>query len=106
MNLKYFRKFQKETSDRIDVSYSVVHILLYAYHSETFTKGEVRRDIPLGDNTIQQGMKALKDKRLIEMMRGGGNGVTALYHITGFGKREVKMMYSKIRKTGEAENQY
>tara|TARA_B110000238_G_scaffold159742_1_gene173316 strand:+ start:2236 stop:2556 length:321 start_codon:yes stop_codon:yes gene_type:complete len=106
MNLKYFRKFQKETSDRIDVSYSVVHILLYAYHSETFTKKDVRRDIPLGDNTLQQGMKALKDKRLIEMMRGGGNGVSAIYHITGFGKREVKIMYNKIRKTGDAENQY
>ena len=106
MNLKYFRKFQKETSDRIGVSYAVIHILIYAYHSEVFTKSEVKENIPLGEETIQQGMKALKDKRLIEMMRGGGNGVPALYHVTGFGKREINMMYNKIKVKGEAENQY
>ncbi len=104
MNLKYLRKYLKETSDRIGVSYGYMHILIYAYHSEVFTKKEIRENVPLGCETIQYGMKTLKDKRLIDMLRGGGNGTIALYNITGFGKREINMMYGKIKKSGEAEN--
>lgn len=104
MNLKYFRRCLKDTSDRIGLSYSVMHILIYAYHSETFSKRDIINDVPLGTPTIQHGIKALKDKRLISMLRGGGNGVTALYNISGFGKREIKMMYNNIKRKGETEN--
>ena len=106
MNLKYFRKHLKESSDRLDMTYSMMHILIYAYHSEFFTKQDIINDIPLGADTIQQGVKLMKDKRLINTLRGGGNGTPALYNISGFGKREIKMMYNKIRQTGEAENLY
>tara|TARA_R110000744_G_scaffold18096_1_gene48722 strand:+ start:2949 stop:3305 length:357 start_codon:yes stop_codon:yes gene_type:complete len=106
MNLKYFRKYLKESSERLDMTYSMMHILIYAYHSEYFTKTEILENVPLGTDTIQFGMKKMKDKRLINTLRGGGNGTKALYNISGFGKREIKMMYNKIKQTGEAENLY
>ena len=106
MNLKYFRKFLKESSDRLNMTYSMMHILIYAYHSEYFTKQNVIDDIPLGTDTIQDGIRIMKNKRLINTLRGGGNGTPALYSISGFGKREIKMMYKKIKQLGEAENLY
>ena len=83
MNLKYFRKHLKESSDRLDMTYSMMHILIYAYHSEFFTKQDIINDIPLGADTIQHGVKLMKDKRLINTLRGGGNGTPALYNLSG-----------------------
>ena len=103
MNLKYFRKFQKETADRIGLSYAIMHVLLYAYHSEVFTKVDILKDVPLGALTIQNGIKGLQDRRLIKRIRGGGNNMKAIYHITSFGKREIKMMYNNMKQKVEAE---
>ena len=49
MNLKYLRKELKSLSDSLDIKFSYVYILLYAYHCEMFSNNEVVKEVPFGE---------------------------------------------------------
>tara|TARA_Y100000592_G_C5437464_1_gene301535 strand:+ start:238 stop:534 length:297 start_codon:yes stop_codon:yes gene_type:complete len=98
MNLKYLRKELKALSDSLNIKFSYVYILLYAYHSETFSNNEVVVEVPFGCETISQGIRRLNKLGLINKVHGGGgkNKLKALYSISGKGKLEIKRLYIKL----------
>jgi len=98
MNLKYLRKHLKELSETLDIKISYIFILLYAYHSETFSNNEVVVEVPFGCETISQGIRRLNYLGLITRVKGGGgkNKLKALYCISGKGKLEIKKLYIKL----------
>ena len=98
MNLKYLRKDLKELSETLDVKFSYTFILLYAYHSETFSNNEVVVQVPFGCETISQGMRRLSYLGLINRVKGGGgkNKLKALYSISGTGTMEIKKLYLRM----------
>tara|TARA_R100000231_G_scaffold28230_1_gene25054 strand:+ start:4175 stop:4471 length:297 start_codon:yes stop_codon:yes gene_type:complete len=98
MNLKYLRKELRSMSKSLDIKYSYVYILLYAYHSETFSNNEVVAEVPFGCETISRGIRRLSTLGLINKVHGGGgkNKLKALYSISGKGKLEVKRLYIKL----------
>ena len=98
MRLKYLRKEMRSTAYSLDIKFSYVFILMYAYHSEIFTNKEVGIHVPFGCETISNGIRKLKSTNLIQMIRGGGgkNKKKATYSITGRGKMEIKKLYNKL----------
>lgn len=92
----------KKVSEDLDLKFSYVFILVYAYHSEVFSNNQVVKEVPYGCETISRGIRRLRKLGLIHMVKGGGgkNKTKALYGITGRGKIEVKKLYNKLERHG------